>query len=734
MADFRRVLTALAVLALMAGLASAQIGTIASGAGTAGSLACTANAAATPQVRTEGYTELVGDILITCQGGPALVPGSTIPTTNITVYVLNVGNITSRILSGSQSDILMLIDDPGSTLPTGANAGNFGFGPRAPQILCTNVQTGGCPAQVGTDSTGAFEVSVAPGLTTAAANVYQGVVGALGNNTVTFYGVPVLPPVTSGVTRTFRITNVRIPTLGLNQGQQISAYISTSPSTVLPISLATMNIATVANPGLITTVTTPTNSKTTSAATLNQCQSYPNNPPQTGPTTTLLLNFTEGFATSFKTRVVPMTNTQYAAEGTNTAGASGNSIQNIPGGLYNGFAANSESGFIYPTLTGGSNGKYTAGLADFGTRLKAVFTNVPLGITLYVSAVSSGTTSSTNLGNQSLTAAAIFIGTASSEVTSDGANFSATTGLSGASGAAANQLYPTSGVSGGWVQILPTAGTAVAIWEVTNANPGQIDTLTFAVGVGFTPAPGTVSATNPYGLPQVTTIPGQNNNSVQLSFAPEPGTGANFTAATGPIASTNIIPRFGIVYPNSNPFVSIALCQTTLLFPYVVSTVPVGLAVGFDTGFAIANTSSDPFTSLGFGTTAQKEAGSCTLYPYGTGFNLTTGAPTGTPPAVIQGCDVQQPGSTAVCWPVEASGTVAANNAANLFGQFQGYVIAVCNFQYAHGYAAITDVGLRNLYSSYLALELAPNCVPPASGGGASSCTGRGVSIEQLVH
>jgi len=37
---------------------------------------------------------------------------------------------------------------------------------------------------------------------------------------------------------------------------------------------------------------------------------------------------------------------------------------------------------------------------------------------------------------------------------------------------------------------------------------------------------------------------------------------------------------------------------------------------------------------------------------------------------------------------------------------FQGYVIAVCNFQYAHGYAAVTDLGIRNLWASYLALQL----------------------------
>ena len=59
--------------------------------------------------------------------------------------------------------------------------------------------------------------------------------------------------------------------------------------------------------------------------------------------------------------------------------------QNIPAQ----FSPGSESGFILPVA--GSN---TAGLADFGTRLKATFNNVPSGINIFVT-----TTNINPLGN-----------------------------------------------------------------------------------------------------------------------------------------------------------------------------------------------------------------------------------------------------------------------------------------------------------------------------------------------
>jgi hypothetical protein len=66
-----------------------------------------------------------------------------------------------------------------------------------------------------------------------------------------------------------------------------------------------------------------------------------------------------------------------------TAGSPTTAVpQNVPGFIYN-----SESGFILPGLTGFSaiGSTLVAGLADYGTRLKATFNNVPSGVSLYVS-------------------------------------------------------------------------------------------------------------------------------------------------------------------------------------------------------------------------------------------------------------------------------------------------------------------------------------------------------------
>ena len=46
---------------------------------------------------------------------------------------------------------------------------------------------------------------------------------------------------------------------------------------------------------------------------------------------------------------------------------------------------------------------------------------------------------------------------------------------------------------------------------------------------------------------------------------------------------------------------------------------------------------------------------------------------------------------------------------------FQGYMIALCNFQLAHGFAFISDIGARNLAMGYLALVV-NNGKAPARG------------------
>jgi len=370
MADFRKWITVLFVLALFAGLASAQQ-TV--------PLQCTANGAVTPQIRAESYADLMGDIVITCQGGPQMANGSTVPRANIVVQVN--APVTSRLQSSSTrlSEALLLLDEPQSGL-TPAVAG---YGPAAPQVLCTTPSTG-CVAYVRTTGSG-INVAVDGATSTATApNVYQGYLAA-DNRTITFFGVPILPPASAGVTRTLRITNVRINAVAVQPGlfgvAQVSAYVSTNASTSLPLSYPAQVIAGFVQSSLTTSVSLGGRNP------FLQCVSTD------GIVSTGTLTFTELFGTAFKTRVVPLDSSS-TIPGTLTNLPSSNanlgSNQSIPGGVYQGFGlSNSESGLIYPI-----SGSFNAGLADFGTRLKAIFTNIPAGISLYVNASQgSGTTS-----------------------------------------------------------------------------------------------------------------------------------------------------------------------------------------------------------------------------------------------------------------------------------------------------------------------------------------------------
>jgi len=92
MADFRKWFYALAVVALLAGFTvpvSAQ----------APPFQCVANAGVPPIVRAEGYTELVGDLTLNCNGGVPTPAGITVPPVNVTILLST--NITSKLLTGS---------------------------------------------------------------------------------------------------------------------------------------------------------------------------------------------------------------------------------------------------------------------------------------------------------------------------------------------------------------------------------------------------------------------------------------------------------------------------------------------------------------------------------------------------------------------------------------------------------------------------------------------------------
>ena len=171
---------------------------------------------------------------------------------------------------------------------------------------------------------------------------------------------------------------------------------------------------------------------------------------------------------------------------------------------------------------------------------------------------------------------------------------------------------------------------------------------------------------------------------VSMSYSPIPPQSA---ANTGTVlaSSSATIPRFIDLGTGDNKTIAtINICQTNLLFPYVTTI------TGFTTGLAISNTSMDPF-----GTGLQ--AGACALNWYGNNNGGTTNTPIPASTTATSGAPVIPAGTT---WTGDASATGMAGQG------FTGYMIAVCNFQYAHGYAAVTDVGTRGILTSYLALMM----------------------------
>jgi hypothetical protein len=358
------------------------------------------------------------------------------------------------------------------------------------------------------------------------------------------------------------------------------------------------------------------------------------------------LNFTELFPTAFKTR---------------TTIGSGVTVQNTLGLVYN-----SESGYYNTNLAAlGSPG---AGLADYGTRLKAVFNNVPNGVSIFVS-VNNNNPSATSSPTSGL-----FAQLTSSEMGAFSPVGSTTTTLGGTA-----PSVPFT--AGGLYQIPITSGSGMAVWEVTAANPLATQTFSFTYYAVATPSPATNS-------------PAVGTATVNMSYAPTPT--AAFTASAGAVASSSLgIPRF-IDTSTAVNALAVGLCRTNLLYPFVTNI------AGFDTGLAIANTSTDPF-----GTAAQQ--GPCTLNFYGSNA-----------PAAVTSASI-------------ASGTVYTTLASSVSPNFQGYVIAVCNFQYAHGFAFVSDVGARNLAMGYLALII-PDPARGNNNGASPFETGGLNSGEQLGY
>jgi len=423
----------------------------------------------------------------------------------------------------------------------------------------------------------------------------------------------------------------------------VTASISVSSSTSLTLTTSTLTVGFVQQ-GLSASGTLVRNSSNTSNASgsgvqFNQCSSA--SVTSTSSTAAVgLLQYQENFGTAFKIR-------QQAI------------LQNVPGTIYN-----SESNFVTgSTFTApGTNNTYLPGQADYATRLKATFSNVPAGVSIFVSTrdvvnsflAPSGNPQAVLVVSETATDATSNVG--QGNTVQPGVPLSSQTGVFTSANGSTVGIAPVA---------ISSAGTGLAVWEIVNTNQATIDTLLFSVFINYTASPATNS-------------PAAGAMTVTMSFAPTPSGGA-FTATTGAAASNTLtIPRFSDSLDITKSFANVVLCTTALLYPYVINV------TGFDTGIAIANTTTDPF-----GTTAQ--AGTCSLYFYGTA----------------------QPTVNPFVTPTIATATVYANLASTLAPGFDGYMIANCNFQLAHGFAFVSDIGARNLAMGYLPLILTRSGTSP---------------------
>ena len=202
-------------------------------------------------------------------------------------------------------------------------------------------------------------------------------------------------------------------------------------------------------------------------------------------------------------------------------------------------------------------------------------------------------------------------------------------------------------------------GAGTAVWEVMNADPLTSQTYEFGIGVSYT-----ANTSN--------NLPGLGSATVAGSFAPL----STVTTAS----SSAPIPRFADTSTARTIF-TISACTTNLLFVFLTNQ------AGFDSGIAISNTSVDPF-----GTAPQ--SGPCKLNYYGE----TTGG--GAAPAAQTSAVVPAGKQLLAVLSTGGNYGIAATPG------FQGYMIAQCQFQYAHGFAFISDVGANRVSEAYLALIL----------------------------
>jgi hypothetical protein len=731
MADFRKWLYAFAGVTLLAGLtvpASAQ-STL---------MQCTGSAN-NPLIRAEEYTALAGDVFITCTGGVPTTVGTSIPKATITIFVTNTA-ITSKLTQVKDDpnwdEALLIMDEAGGStsvnglLNCGSTDAPFETTPN--DLTCDIKSANG-------DGTGDY----VGGAESARPNVFQGrlVDGSFGQ-AIQFIGVPIDAPgpsfigtgaggcgagVTCVPTRTMRITNLRVNSVALNVYNLGNSFSLTTINTtvsfngtnfggnqIVNVQNGTVRIGLLVSGNAVTnTGNSATPDLLTGPGTFLQCNATPG-----FATSSIILS--EGFPTAFKVRNF----SEILANGTPVAGqfpawSGGTSLtapdisQNVPNALYNtetginfdaadpvpainppaGTASNGNTaptGIAFnsggsPGAAGGTTGISSAGEVSQGTRFAIRFANIPIGSNPSVPLI-------------------VHLETGAISADNDTGVIVQVCGLDAHGQGVGTACTSTGAVAGTSLIPVDANGNGVVFYEVAFADPNALEFANVVVYVNPTV---NLNANPPVGgTPQV----GVTATAV-ASFAPFYATSTAGVGAAELLTSSFPIPRFVDNPLPTNP-VSIygyGKCACDMLFPWVVGNSAI------NTSIVVANTSLDPCggTTCTAGFTAQPQSGRVTFWFFGTAdFNFnpaTFGTATGAGTVIPSQQSVLVPPGSYMAFVISpstavAGGQTAGNGLKPIAGPFAGYVIAQSEFQYCHGIASLSGVGLTP--QTYLGLVL----------------------------
>lgn len=390
-------------------------------------MTCERDDTAPATIRAEALADLISDVVITCTGGTPAAAGAPVPE--------------YEILAISNAPLAVRVVTPAPPkLPIDLDA------PPPPTLLWTDallvLDEASPERQIPCVPAGRALSCAALGGSTSAPNVFQG--KRLQDNIVVFQKVPIDAP-GPGRKRVIRVTNLRanatkIPKLPLPLQVTLSTQIFDSSGRVMSLRNADQ-VAGIPRESIEATLRTASDGAVSSL--LPALTVTPSMLPQSNPgrNTAFHIKFTERFASAFKRR---------------NLGTSSLDPNFVVSQAQAGSSNFTESGFFNSRFPS-ENELNKAGLADSGTRLKVVFTDIPENVFIVVSAreVAVGTTGYVESSPRALLT-----------YTSDGGSGPFT------------QNNPE---SENFSKLFPFNGTVTAVWEIVSADPNKIEELSFEV-------------------------------------------------------------------------------------------------------------------------------------------------------------------------------------------------------------------------------------------------------------